>query len=272
MSRNATHLPLDIWDEAILIEASLKDFLLPHKPGWYLQNNPLPILLHDKKYFEKVNGALVEIKDVPAVRSTIYDQYGEIVFSYPPHGRVMFFDHPMVPTIGLHIIKAYVESVLSNNLRWVRNKQSFTERLKQFFLPINDNPDVVVQADENTLEGQERIVGLHQGTSTPSLMVRHGAGIEIKRSDKIFFYCEEEIRSILMSVRDALAAFMGADDHWRIYECELKHRTLMVKRLGDYRIWDYERILKELKGEDVYVRRINDSGGDEFVRVNLGLD
>ncbi len=268
MSLSATHLPLDIWDEAVLIEASLGEFLKPAKPGWYLQNNPLPVMVAGQKYFEKINGQLVEITDVRKLRSTIYDAHGNIVFSYPPHGRVMFFDHPMVPTIGLYIIKEYVEAVLNNNLRWVPNKVSFAERLKKYFRPLEEQPDIVLQVDAND---RETLIGIHDGTSVESLKTRFGAGIEISRTEKIFHYCEEEIRSILMSVRDALAAFMGADDHWRIYECELKHRTLMVKRLGDYRIWDYERIQQVLKGEDVYVRRINDKGDDEYVSVNLRL-
>lgn len=252
------NLILHIGEHAQKIEDELHDYLLPSPKGYYLRYSTVPVMVPDKKYFQYIDDKFVEIKDVKEICSTVYDASEEVVFQYPPHGKLAIYSRPIVPTIGLAVVKEFCDATIDSNLRWLAKRMPLHERLRKYFRQDTEIRTFIVNDNRNG-EEIDRVVD----HSTANQAARMGYAVDVLKDDPVLHYCEDTIRAILFHIREELARFIG-EDYWHIYSTKIKNNDLICNKMGDFRIHQWTRWQNDLKNKEVYVRQLSENGDYRF--------
>lgn len=255
-------LVFEIGEEARIIENSLAACLVDPEPGYYLHNSSTPCMKPGKKYYQRIAGTILEITDVRQISSTVYDSDGNIAIAYPPFGRLAIFEKPTIPTVGMKIVREFIESFIESNVEWVGDRRvRFSDRLRKY---------MKADTTQFTYERVEPDSWPTIDTAT-SRILRYFApgGIDVYKSDEVFQFCEEFIRVAMQIANHQIQSFIGSDS-WNIYDIQVAHGIVTITKHGDYRAHQWERLRKHLAGENVFFKRrsLTEENGYEYVEFN----
>ena len=229
-SINAISIPIS--DYAVHIEDDLREYLVEPIEGVYFRGSKNPFIkgpvqnLKEAGYTQKIYSQThsvpvhVPLIDVAQIVGDVFNKDGEMVLKAPREGfRASDFHYrPMVPSIGLHIVKEYADNVIDNHVKW-RDKVDGFHRLLDRYIKGTDRyyiTDIAKPLTDNVDEA-------------------------------LSVFCEERIRSVLGHLADDLARFVNTDP-WHIYLTQPRRNSdLMVLKTKDFRVAEWERLKAEGK-------------------------
>lgn len=225
----------DINEEATIIENALASFIT-YDEGYYGRWDTKPRLIPDKKYVWYRDKQEVVVSNLNEVVGTIYDaESGEVVINIPPYSKAqdVLFRRPMIPVIGVSLVKSYIDWVIESKMKW-STKSLLSDKISEYISNVNTAP-VIMYNGSRTDANQLRYMRLAQiPINVNNISVDYGEKLETQ--------IENLLRQTTVYLRDTIVGIIG-NNLWDIYSCSvIRHTSIKFEKFGDYRVYEWMRI------------------------------
>jgi hypothetical protein len=191
------------------IEEKFKEYLIPFDKGIYIRGKSDAVLRPGNYYYKKEkkeDGTIVEtpIMSLSDIVSEVFNQSGDIVVTSKNVKQLS--EEPTVPTIGMQIIKAFVQKTLDDKSAWLnvwlhRDQASYEEIWREFIKPEYHNDETLNDIVNN-------------------------------------------IVSTLVDLRTNIIKFIDKDT-WLMHFLKVNRGDYYIEKCCDFRIWDWQRRITE---------------------------
>ena len=253
---------LDISELAFLIEEEFGNAFKPYTAGWYHQldldepcmpdMSPLGLQVYHTKGGEVLapwGEKVTIITDPNTAAGSIYDQDGEmavelrslgmISMKYPYSPRNIFTRRPRFPVRGAEVVREYVSWIIDHSCEWQQLDTPFDQYAQHFLDKTQIEAAEVMQIDRSTQNPNLHKLPLGTISEDDLPYVEH--------RNILFEQLKERLQFYSAPLRLTLDAFMGAST-WDTYSVAFRGmHSLHIRKLGDYRILEWERLKQEGK-------------------------
>lgn len=219
----------DVMEYARNIENALKDYLKPYQKGIYSDRSfdPVAPLNAALRMTKHGNSILASTPSGPSIIGKWRES---------PEGTVLpnFFVTPQIPVHGLQIVKSFVEQWIHRDLKWIRNRPSFSEILEQ---SLKQSLCEEFLTQQYISKDNEVLTPPNCDVLNWFRYVNLNPGIEIV-PNSVFLNAQEYVVSIMRGIVGLLTTYTEHDE-WGVYDIKLGISTMTITRIGDYRIQDW---------------------------------
>lgn len=251
---------IDISELAQAIEEEFGEIFHAFEPGWYHQldeEHPtmpdmvkgVPQIYHTKggEVVAPWGEQVTIVTDPNNAKSSVYNQDNEMVLSiydqesarknFPYAIRTICSRRPRLPVHGAKLVYEYISWIIDHACEWQPMDTPFEQYVKHLI-----RPEVLEAAEIREVDW----------TGVPSVRPRAGTISDatvphVERGNKLIDALTDRLQFYSAHLRLTLDAFMGIST-WETYQVTNRGiNTIVIEKLGDYRILEWERLKKEGK-------------------------